>query len=89
METTEKDLSKLNFKLVDDGGVIRLNDNASIPMDERNRDYKEYLEWLEEGNEPEPADILPEPVPARDILAEMDELKEDIKKLKAGKVDKG
>jgi len=33
--------------------VIRLSDNAGIPMSEDNFDYKEYLTWLAEGNEPE------------------------------------
>ena len=33
------------------------NDSYSfIPLDPANVDYQEYLKWLEEGNEPEPAD---------------------------------
>ena len=27
-----------------------------IPKDETNSDYQEYFKWVEEGNEPEPAD---------------------------------
>ena len=33
--------------------VFRIKDNAFIPMDELNKDYQEYLEWLSEGNTPE------------------------------------
>ena len=36
--------------------VERLLDNAFIPFDPANTDYQAYLKWLEEGNEPLPAD---------------------------------
>ena len=36
--------------------IIRIEDNAAIPMSEDNTDYQEYLAWVAEGNTPEPAD---------------------------------
>tara|TARA_R110000737_G_scaffold1737_1_gene5210 strand:+ start:974 stop:1126 length:153 start_codon:yes stop_codon:yes gene_type:complete len=36
--------------------VTRLSDNASIPFDPANRNYQEYLEWIDAGNTPEAAD---------------------------------
>ena len=51
------------YKLTNSTTIIRIEDNAFIPMDPANTDYAQYLIWLSEGNEPEPADIIPEPVP--------------------------
>ena len=36
--------------------VLRVADRTSIPFDPANTDYQQYLEWLDEGNTPEPAD---------------------------------
>jgi len=36
--------------------IKRLADNAFIPFDPANMDYQEYLKWLDDGNEPLPAD---------------------------------
>lgn len=47
------------YQLTNGGGVIRLADNACIPMDPANRDCADYLAWIDEGNEPLPAPVEP------------------------------
>lgn len=44
------------YKLTGDhNSVLRLADGASIPCDEGNRDYVEYLQWVEGGGVAAPA----------------------------------
>ena len=36
--------------------ILRITDNAFIPMNPDNTDYQAFLLWKSEGNEPLPAD---------------------------------
>jgi hypothetical protein len=38
--------------------VRRISDGAVIPFAPDNTDYQQYLKWVEEGNQPEPADDI-------------------------------
>lgn len=45
------------YKLTSDNNIVlRTSDNAFIPLVDGNKDYEEYLKWLEEGNTPLPVD---------------------------------
>lgn len=44
-----------SYKLAEDY-VIRLSDGAQIPTDPKNRDYADYLVWVEKGNTPKSKD---------------------------------
>jgi hypothetical protein len=52
------------YQLTNSDCVIRLSDLTGIPSDPGNRDYREYLDWLEAGNTPEPAPAPPLPPPS-------------------------
>jgi len=47
------------YQLTNHETIKRLSDNAFIPPDPANVDYQAYLAWLDEGNEPLPADEPP------------------------------
>jgi hypothetical protein len=50
----------MTYQLTTGNSILRLADNAFIPPDPANTDYREYLAWVEAGNTPDPA---PEPEP--------------------------
>ena len=50
------------YQLTTSTSIIRLSDGAFIPNDLGNRDYRDYLDWLDAGNTPEPAPAPP-PLP--------------------------
>jgi hypothetical protein len=50
------------YQLTATDSVIRTADGASIPNDPANRDYAEYLQWVEDGGVPDPY-VEPEPLP--------------------------
>lgn len=57
----------MTYQLTQGDTILRTEDKAFIPPDPANRDYREYLDWLAEGNTPEPA---PEPEPAPVLTTE-------------------
>ena len=52
------------YQLTTGISIKRLSDGAFIPNDPGNRDYREYLDWLDAGNTPEPAPAPPPPPPS-------------------------
>ena len=52
-----------DYKLVAGGFIQRLSDMTSIPPDPRNTDFGVFEAWKDAGGVPEPADLVPAPVP--------------------------
>ena len=50
-----KQIKLLDGTIVSDQ-IKRVQDNTTIPFNIDNTDYQAYLEWLEDGNTPLPAD---------------------------------
>ena len=46
------------YKLTHSSSIIRKSDGACIPADPANTDYSAYLQWVADGNTPEPVDII-------------------------------
>ena len=42
------------YQLTENEYIINKSDGGFIPIDENNLDYKKYLEWVAEGNTPDP-----------------------------------
>jgi len=51
------------YQLTNSTSILRLSDNASIPADPANADYRIYLKWIADGNTPEPLPVAPIQVP--------------------------
>lgn len=62
----------MTYRLTDTDTIIRIADNAFIPFDPANRDYQEYLEWLDAGNTPAP--YTPPAPTAEDIRSQRNTL---------------
>lgn len=40
----------MNYKISEPDQIIQREDGVQIPVDLRNADYREYLDWLSKGN---------------------------------------
>ena len=63
-----------DYQLTATESVIRTEDGAFIPADPANRDYAEYLQWVEDGGVPDPyvppPDVPPQPSTGQTVLYE-------------------
>lgn len=65
-----------------DAMIVRDEDGAHIPFDEGNRDYQEYMAWVDEGNEPALAEQPPSPpdpgLSYEEAIAQLEDLEERV-----------
>jgi len=61
-----------DYRLTEDTSITRTADGACIPADPANRDYAEYLQWVEDGGVPDPYVAPPPPPPYVDPNARLD-----------------
>lgn len=47
------------YRLNDFGGVVLVARGQSIPEDERNHDWQQYIQWVADGNTPDPVPAAP------------------------------
>jgi hypothetical protein len=55
-----------DYQLTNGVAILRVADNASIPLDPKNTDYQTYLEWVAAGNTPDPVNIANDKTSADD-----------------------
>lgn len=58
------------YRSLPSGGVLRVEDNAVIPENPLNRDWRRFVAWRDAGNEPDTAETIP--VTGQDVDRERD-----------------
>ena len=72
----------IRYKIVSENTIFDRVHKNFIPVDSNNRDYQRYLRWIEEGNTPEPMDVVPPtPPPDADDLATAKDIAKKLRKL--------
>ena len=64
MQDYKGDIMSKKYKLIENG-ILDIENNMSIPKDERNRHYRKYLKWVDEGNKPDPIQTTAEKAKAK------------------------
>ena len=70
----------MSYKLTAGDVIRRIADNALIPQDAKNRDYRAYLQWVNDGGVPSPIDP-----PTAEELAIAEQVAKDVLDVSAAK----